>query len=185
MPLIDPPLTSPPKIKFYRLRDIGWSKWDPIGLLADGQKWDDEECQPFADEYDSYFLQAAGQLRRGATEEEVVRYLVGIEANYMGLGPARGAAARAKEVFGLPTRPAALSMLWQMAIELFLAAILGIGETVDRLVVDPDRMTLEPHPALRRSSTATFSSGWTIIFRCTARRCSYISWRPRRGIRSA
>lgn len=98
MPLLDPPLTPPPKIKLARLRDIGWSKWDPIGLLADGQKWDDEDCRPFADEYDSYLIQAAGKLRRGASEEDVVRYLVDIEANYMGFGPARGAAARAKEV---------------------------------------------------------------------------------------
>ena len=42
--------------------------------------------------------QAAGQLRRGVAEEDVVSYLVDIEANYMGLRPARGAAARAKEV---------------------------------------------------------------------------------------
>jgi len=34
MPLLDPPLTPPPEIKLSRLRDIGWSKWDPIGLLA-------------------------------------------------------------------------------------------------------------------------------------------------------
>ena len=98
MPLPDPPLTPPPKIKLSRLRDIGWSKWDPIGLLADGQKWDDEDCQPFADEYDSYLLHAAGQLRRGEPEENVVSYLVDIEANCMGLGRAPGAAARAKEV---------------------------------------------------------------------------------------
>lgn len=98
MPLLDPPLTPPPKIKLSRLRDIGWSKWDPIGLLSDGQKWDDEDCRPFADEYDSYLLQAAGQLRRGAAEEDVESYLVDIEANYMGLRSAQGAAARAREV---------------------------------------------------------------------------------------
>ncbi len=98
MPLLDPPLTPPPKIKLSRLRDIGWSKWDPIGLLGDGQQWDDEDCQPFANEYDSYLLQAAGQLHRGATEDEVVRYLVDVEVNYMGLGPTGGAEARAKEV---------------------------------------------------------------------------------------
>jgi len=68
MPLLDPPLTPPPKIKLSRLRDIGWSKWDPIGLLGDGQQWDD------------------------------VRYLVDVEVNYMGLGPTGGAEARAKEV---------------------------------------------------------------------------------------
>ena len=98
MPLLDPPLTPPPKTKLSRLRDIGWSKWDPIGLLSDGQKWDDEDCRPFADEYDSYLFQTSGQLRKGAAEEDVVSYLVDIEANYMGLGSAQGAAARAREV---------------------------------------------------------------------------------------
>ena len=59
---------------------------------------DDEDCQPFADEYDNYLLKAAGQLRRGVPEGDVVSYLVDIEANNMGLGAAQGAEARAKEV---------------------------------------------------------------------------------------
>ncbi|MEJ2019355.1 MAG: hypothetical protein P8X51_14015, partial [Maritimibacter sp.] len=28
MPLLDPPLTTPPKLKLSRLRDIGWSVWE-------------------------------------------------------------------------------------------------------------------------------------------------------------
>ncbi|NSY39588.1 hypothetical protein [Leisingera sp. ANG59] len=98
MPLLDPPLTPPPKIKLSRLRDIGWSKWDPVGLLADDQSWDDEDCLPFAGEYDGYLLHAAGQLRRGEPEESVARYLVDIEANHMGLGNSPGALKRANEV---------------------------------------------------------------------------------------
>lgn len=98
MPQLDPPHTLPPKIKLSRLRDIGWSKWDPIGLLADGQTWHDADCQSFADEYDSYLLQAAGQLRRGASAEGVVRYLIDIEVNHMGVGPRRDAVARARDV---------------------------------------------------------------------------------------
>ncbi len=98
MPLLDPPLTPPPKIKLSRLRDIGWSIWDPIGLLGPDQKWDDEDCLPFADEYDSYLIQVAGQLRRGVAEETIASYLVQIEADHMGLGNRRGALARAKEV---------------------------------------------------------------------------------------
>jgi hypothetical protein len=97
MPLLDPPLTPTPKIELSRLRDIGWSKSDPIGLLGDSQKWDEEDCLPFADENDSCLLQAAGQLRRGAAEETVVGDLVHIEADQMGLGTARGASARAKQ----------------------------------------------------------------------------------------
>jgi len=98
MPLLDPPLTPPPKIKLSRLRDIGWTKWDPIGLLREGQRWDDEDCRAFADEYDSYLLAAAGQLRRGASEKEVVRYLIDIEANHIGLGRTWRAKARARAV---------------------------------------------------------------------------------------
>lgn len=98
MPLLDPPLIPPPKIKLSRLRDIGWSKWDPIGLLDDGERWSDAECLSFADEYDRYLIVAAGQLRRGAPEEEVVEYLVDIEANHMGLGTENRAEARAREV---------------------------------------------------------------------------------------
>ena len=71
MPLIDPPLTPPPKLKLSRLRDIGWSIWDPIGLMGSEQNWDDEDCRPFADEYDSYLIQAAGQLRRGIADVDV------------------------------------------------------------------------------------------------------------------
>lgn len=98
MPALHPPSTPQPKINLSRLRDIGWSKWGPIGLLNDEQTWGDADCLSFADEYDTYLLQAAGQLRRGISEEDVVRYLVNIETNHMGLGPADGVIARAEEV---------------------------------------------------------------------------------------
>jgi hypothetical protein len=78
-----PPLESPPKIKLSKLRDIGWSLWDPIGLLSPGQRWEDEDCLLFADEYDTYLLEAAGLLRRGAAESEIVDYLVRVEADGM------------------------------------------------------------------------------------------------------
>lgn len=35
----------------------------------------------------------------------------------------------------------------QVAIELLVAAIFGIGETIDRLVTHADRMALQPHAA--------------------------------------
>ena len=98
---MQPPDPSPKtrsKINLSRLRDIGWSKWDPIGLLAEGQDWRDETCQAFADEYDSYLLEAAGQLRAGIPDDNVVRYLIDIEANHMGLRAAEGAKTRAQKV---------------------------------------------------------------------------------------
>ena len=72
-----------PKIRLSRLRDIGWTIWDPIGLLDEGETWDQK---PYADEYDSYLMQAAGQLRRNVPVTEVVDYLVQIESVHMGFG---------------------------------------------------------------------------------------------------
>lgn len=66
-----------------RLRAIGWSLWDPICLLDEGETW---EGKPFADEYDTYLLRVAGHLRQGAPAEEMVSYLVGVERDRMGLG---------------------------------------------------------------------------------------------------
>lgn len=99
MPLLDPPLTPPPKIKISRLRDIGWAVWDPIGLIGADQKWTDEDCLPFADEYDTYLLQAAGRLRRGEAEQDVARDLANIEIEHMGLEvPFPAALYRAEQV---------------------------------------------------------------------------------------
>lgn len=83
-------MTDRPKFQLSRLREIGWSLWDPIGLHG-------LEDQP-VDEYDSYLMQAAGRLWNGASEEEVATYLVNIESDYMGLGPRSGVDERARRV---------------------------------------------------------------------------------------
>jgi hypothetical protein len=70
-------MTTRPTFKLSRLREIGWSRWDPIGLTGIENTPDDE--------YDSYLLQAAGRLWNGASEEEVTDYVVTIEIEYMGL----------------------------------------------------------------------------------------------------
>ena len=70
-------MTIRPKFKISKLREIGWSEWNPIGL--DREKYTE-------DEYDSYLLQAAGRLRTGASTEEVATYLVDVERDHMGLG---------------------------------------------------------------------------------------------------
>lgn len=77
------------------LRDIGWAHWDPIGLLGPDETWDGEL---FADEYDRYLIVAAGQLRRGAPEEEVVQYLLEIECYHMGLGERHSRAEQVEKV---------------------------------------------------------------------------------------
>jgi hypothetical protein len=83
-------VTVRPKLELSRLRDIGWSRWDPLGLL--GTKHASE------DEYDNYLLHAAGRLWDGASEEEVTNYLVSAEAEDMGLDGAPNARQRASEV---------------------------------------------------------------------------------------
>lgn len=79
------PVPTPPTLKLSHLRDIGWTLWDPIGLLRPGQRWDEADALPFADEYDRYLAEAAGMLRRGASDQETVDFLVGIETGHMGL----------------------------------------------------------------------------------------------------
>ena len=79
-----------PNIKLSRLRDIGWSYWDPIGLLTDKNLAD--EKKNFDDEFDTYLMQAAGMLWSNTPRDDVIAYLVDIEQNYMGM-PDRGSEA--------------------------------------------------------------------------------------------
>lgn len=83
------------KIKLSRLREIGWSLWDPIGLreLSDGEWQDGGAC---ADEYDSYLLQAAGMLRRGEPAAKVVAYLTETETGHIGVSLNATTQARAE-----------------------------------------------------------------------------------------
>lgn len=83
------PIHPQPRVKLSRLRDIGWKLWDPIGLLASSDqiksRWEDDDNLHFADEYDSYLISAASQLRRGACREQVIKYLIDIETKHMAL----------------------------------------------------------------------------------------------------
>jgi len=82
-------LSPQPRIRLSKLRDIGWRLWDPIGLLrANGPSsgnWDDEANLGFADEYDTYLISAASQLRQGVPSAQVADYLVQMECEYMAL----------------------------------------------------------------------------------------------------
>ena len=90
-----------PRVKLSILRDIGWEKWDPIGLLpmvGEGSKWDHPDNLHFANEYDRYLVSAASQLRRGADAEDIINYLIRIEADHMGMGIGPSTRPRAKSV---------------------------------------------------------------------------------------
>ena len=84
-------MTTQPKFQLSRLREIGWSKWDPIGVGGPDNSWP-------ADEYDSYLLQAAQQLWHGQPDEVVADYLVQIETEHMGLSAVSGIRSRAIDV---------------------------------------------------------------------------------------
>lgn len=78
-----------PKFKLSRLREIGWARWDPIGLGGIEGDIDDE--------YDTYLLRAAGMLWNGAGAEQVVDYLAAVEAGDMGLAMVPGIRERAAD----------------------------------------------------------------------------------------
>jgi hypothetical protein len=70
-----------------RLREIGWSQWDPIGLAPPEAS--------YADEYDGYLMQAASKLWHFESRESVCDFLVQVERDSMGLGTHPGAHQRA------------------------------------------------------------------------------------------
>ena len=86
-------MTASRTFQLSRLREIGWSKWDPIGLGGL------DEDRP-AGEYDGYLLQAAGRLWSGGSDEEVAAFSVKVETDHMGLSAVPGMDARALRVVG-------------------------------------------------------------------------------------
>jgi hypothetical protein len=79
-------MTARPTFKISKLREIGWTEWNPIGLDRD---------EGVEDEYDSYLLHAAAYLWNGESKEAVASYLADIEANHMDLGYGFGINRRA------------------------------------------------------------------------------------------
>ena len=86
-------MTALPPLQLSRLRDIGFFIWDPIGIMFREKTWVN---QRFADEYDSYMLQAASNLCRDIwTVEEAAQFLLGIECGHIGMDEQRDSATRA------------------------------------------------------------------------------------------
>ena len=90
-----PKMSERPKIRLSRLRDIGWSAWDPIGLLDEETSWEDVT---YADEYDGYLLRAAGMLKRNEPKDAVINYLIKVETEHMGLSVNHSTKTRAEEL---------------------------------------------------------------------------------------
>jgi hypothetical protein len=80
--------------KIEDLRELGWQIWDPIGMV-DYRK----DCE---DEYDGYLLSVVGQLSNNTQTSEIVKYLLRIETEHMGLNLRQSAEPRAlKLVFAI------------------------------------------------------------------------------------
>jgi hypothetical protein len=86
-------VASHAELKLSRLRDIGWSEWDPIGLLPTGGNW---VVQPCADEYDSYLLNVARQLQDGWNIDEATTYLRRMEIDQIGMSETATTLSRAR-----------------------------------------------------------------------------------------
>jgi cytochrome P450 len=80
-----------PPVKLSVVREIGWRKWDPIGLLP-AEGW---EASSAADEYDSYLLNVAARLQKGEPDADLTDYLVSIETEHMGISPSNTTRIRA------------------------------------------------------------------------------------------
>ena len=83
-------MSSRPPVQLSALRDIGWSKWDPIGLSFDGG-WHDSNA---ADD-DAYLLHVVQCLQNGEPDSSVADYLVGVETDHMGISLTSTARPRA------------------------------------------------------------------------------------------
>lgn len=73
-------------INLAKMRDIGWSLWDPIGLKH-------TNCP--RDEYDSYIRKALDMLQQGRSSVETIDFLVAMETEHMGLSPRQDTRNRA------------------------------------------------------------------------------------------
>jgi hypothetical protein len=85
---------SDPSLKLSRLRDIGFERWDPIGVLSPEEHW---KGHPAADEYDGYLTMAASLSRMGKPVDEVTGYLLEIVGDRMGLSVTSEQRQRARE----------------------------------------------------------------------------------------
>ena len=79
-------------IDILRLREIGWTEWDPIVLLGNRDTW---VGQQFANEYDYYLIHVADRIIAGDSDDRLISYLVAAERDDMALGSSERSAARA------------------------------------------------------------------------------------------
>jgi hypothetical protein len=74
-------MSSTQQVQLSKLREIGWTEWDPIGLKAIEPDWETHVI----DEYDRYLLHVASMLKNGQSTDAAAKYLLSIAQDYMGL----------------------------------------------------------------------------------------------------
>ena len=73
------------------LRQLLMEEWDPIHVRG---------VPETADEYDAYLPRIVGQLREGATDQDIAAYLTDVEEVQMGLAPSAAARERNQALAG-------------------------------------------------------------------------------------
>jgi hypothetical protein len=87
-------------IDLNRLREIGWTTWDPIAFMRNQKTW---IGQPFENEYDHYLIHVADRIVAGADDEELVSYLVRVECEDMYDGAIETEACRTRAAATIAT----------------------------------------------------------------------------------
>lgn len=80
-------------VQLSRLRTIGFSLWDPIGLIGPSGK----PPSGAENEYDSYLMEVVGMLRNGRPHAECSKLLMEAEADHMGMRGRRDVDKRANK----------------------------------------------------------------------------------------
>jgi hypothetical protein len=65
------------RLRWSQARDL-WNEWDPIGVFSIGRDWP-------RDEYESYVGPTLRLLERGASTDEIVRFLDETASGHIGL----------------------------------------------------------------------------------------------------
>ena len=65
------------------LRELGWSLWDPIEILATKSTW---RGTGFEDEYDTYLIEMQNMAKSGLQVEDLALYAINIIDERMELG---------------------------------------------------------------------------------------------------
>jgi hypothetical protein len=67
-------------INLSRLRDIGWTLWDPMAVRPPAGLWPDDG----EDQYDSFLVHASTMMNHGRSRQDAALYLIQIASILLG-----------------------------------------------------------------------------------------------------